>query len=77
MKHRIEYANRVYRERCEACHGRGEVRPTYHGEREAPDGRESVPCDECGGSGVARELYGAEAEEAALSWGILTDRGAA
>jgi hypothetical protein len=47
-----------------------------HGEREAPDGRESVPCDECGGSGVARELHGAEAEEAALSWGILSDAGA-
>ena len=77
MKCRIEYANKTYRERCEACHGRGEVRPAYHGEREAPDGREAQRCEECDGSGVAYQVEGAEAEEAALSWGILGDRGAA
>jgi hypothetical protein len=76
MKCRIEYANKIYRERCEACHGRGEVRPVHHGEREAPDGREPVPCEECDGTGVAYQLEGAEAEEAALYWGILSDVGA-
>lgn len=76
MRHRIEYANKVYRERCEACHGRGEVRPVMHGEREAPDGREAQRCEECDGSGVAYQVEGAEAEEAALYWGILSDVGA-
>lgn len=77
MKFKIEYANKVYRERCDSCHGRGEVRPVHHGEREAPDGREGVRCEECDGTGVAYELEGAEAEEAALYHGILTERGAA
>jgi len=53
------------------------VRPVHHGEREAPDGREPQRCEECDGSGVAYQVEGAEAEEAALSWGILGDRGAA
>jgi hypothetical protein len=47
----------------------------HHGEREAPDGREPQRCEECDGSGVAYQVEGAEAEEAALSWGILGDRG--
>ena len=80
MKCRIEYAERVYRERitCTACSGRGSIRPVHHGEREAPDGREAERCEECDGAGyTVLELHGAEAEEAALAQGILTSRGAA
>jgi hypothetical protein len=79
MKYRIEYADRVYRERipCEACSGRGSIRPVYHGEREAPDAREAEPCEACEGQGyTVLELDGAEGEEAALLQGILTSSGA-
>ena len=79
MQHRIEYAERVYREKvpCEGCGGKGTVRPVYHGEREAPDGRALEPCEACDGAGhTVLELHGAEAEEAALHVGILTSSGA-
>lgn len=57
MRHRIEYADRVYRERvaCEGCSGRGSVRPVMHGEREAPDAREAERCEECDGTGREAE----------------------
>ena len=79
MQHRIEYAERVYREKvpCEGCGGKGTVRPALHGEREAPDGREAESCEACDGKGYTiLELHGAEAEEAALHVGILTSSGA-
>ena len=80
MRHRIEFADGVYRERvhCEPCRGRGAITPVYFGEREAPDGREAESCEDCDGKGyTVLELHGPEAEAAALSEGILTSRGAA
>ena len=79
MQHRIEYAERVYREKvpCEGCGGRGTVQPVMFGEREAPDGRALEPCEACDGQGfTVLELDGPEAEEAALHHGILTSSGA-
>ena len=79
MKNRIEYAERVYREKvpCEGCAGRGSIRPALFGEREAPDGRERETHEDCGGQGfTVLELHGVDAEEAALHVGILTSSGA-
>ena len=79
MQHRIEYAERVYREKvpCEGCGGRGSIQPVHFGEREAPDAREAETCEACDGEGwTVLELDGAEAEEAALHVGILTSSGA-
>lgn len=79
MKNRIEYAERVYREKvpCEGCAGRGSIRPALFGEREAPDAREAETCEACDGEGwTVLELDGPEAEEAALHVGILTSSGA-
>lgn len=79
MKNRIEYAERVYREKvpCEGCGGRGSIQPALFGEREAPDGREAEGCEACDGKGyTVLELHGADAEEAAMHVGILTSSGA-
>lgn len=72
MRHRIEYADGVYKERvhCEACAGTGVVTVT--------DTRERIECEDCFGKGfTVLELHGPEAEAAALHEGILSARGAA
>lgn len=36
---------------CNECNGAGFSAPIYHGEREAPDGRERLRCEGCDGTG--------------------------
>ncbi len=36
---------------CSECNGAGSFAPVYHGEREAPDGRERLRCEGCDGTG--------------------------
>lgn len=40
---------------CDECNGAGFFAPVYHGEREAPDGRERRRCDKCDGAGRVDE----------------------
>ena len=40
---------------CSECNGAGSFAPVYHGEREAPDGRERLRCEACDGTGREAE----------------------